>query len=228
MEYNNLEEVKSKVILGIFNDSAEEFEIKDGPCIHKGAFALRPLLPLPGSDQKGSDKTSFYVIGKEIMEYLAMDEKEILALARKNSMERYPGEMKVISDFMNLSDQMLVPDGVVIPQIYVLTNNSYCCGAAALFYQPELLQNLSELTGKDLAVFPANTNCVYCVPVNNVDQLREYQEMYQTAIKGTTEEVLLADVLHYDSVKKALKQLDGTIIDQEQTESKMHVRSSGR
>lgn len=225
MEFSSIEEMKSKVILGIFGKSDDSFNLPDGPAIDKGAFSLRPLLISEKNSEE--DLSSFYVIGQEIMDKLGMIEKEVLELARQNSMEKYPGEMKAIANFINVTEQMIVPDGVVIPQIYVLTNKNNCCGAAAMFYQPDLLDNLAKLTSKDLAVFPANMNCVYCVPVASVEQLVEYQEMYKTAIDGMAH-VLSEDVLHYDLTNKQLKDLSGNVIEAVQQQQGLHRMHSGR
>lgn len=223
MEFNSIEEMKSKVILGIFGKENDSFNLPDGPAVDKGAFTLRPLLISEQNSEE--DLSSFYVIGQEIMDKLGMNENEILELARKNSMEKYPGEMKAIANFINVTEQMIIPDGVVIPQIYVLTNENSCCGAAAMFYQPELLDNLAKMTSKDLAVFPADMNCVYCVPVTSVEQLAEYQEMYQAAIGGA-DHILSENVLHYDLANKQLKDLSGNVIEaiqQQQMPHRMHL-----
>ncbi len=157
-----------------------------------------------------------------------MKEKEILELAKQNSMEKFPGEMKAISDFISVTDQVMIPDGVVVPQIYVLTNEHNICGAAAMFYQPELLDNLSRLTGKDLAIFPVDINCVYCVPVSTGEQIEEFREMYKMAVDGMSH-VLSEDVLHYDMVNKQLKDLSGNIIETiQQQQQMMHRFHSGR
>lgn len=225
MEFNSIEEMKSKVILGIFGKDNNSFDLPDGPAVDKGAFTLRPLLISEQNSEEGM--TSFYVVGQEIMDKLGMSEKEMLELARQNSMEKYPGEMKAIANFINVTEQMIIPDGVVIPQIYVLTNENSCCGAAAMFYQPELLDNLAKMTSKDLAVFPADMNCVYCVPVTSNEQIVEYQEMYQAAI-GDADHVLSEQVLHYDLANKQLKDLSGNVIEAIQQQQMLHRIHSGR
>lgn len=95
-----------------------------------------------------------------------------------------------------------------------------------MFYQPELLDNLAKLTSKDLAVFPADINCVYCVPVSGVEQLVEYQEMFQTAIEGM-DHILSENVLHYDMANKQLKDLAGNVIETIQQQQAIH-RGHGR
>lgn len=223
MIYNSVEEMKSKLILGIFSKENDFFNITDGIGISKGPFVLRPLLI---ADNEGKENSSFYVVGKEIIQTFNMSEDEIITIAKQNSMEKYPGEMKALTDFISITERVMVPDGVIIPQIYVITNSNLCCGAAAMFYQPELLANLAELTKKDLAVFPADLNCVYCVPVSNAEQLREYQDMYRVAIEDT-EHVLSIEVLHYDATNKQLKQLDGVAIDLAQEQNNMRMRMHG-
>ena len=226
MRYESAESIKENLILGIFSKENDSFNFAESTCIKKGDFSLRPLLINDSRDAE--NETSFYVVGKEIMDILAMNETEILELAKKNSMEKYPGEMKLITDFLSVTEQTIIPDGIAIPQVYVLTNSQNCCGAAALFYQPELLQNLADYNSKDLAVFPANLNCVYCVPMANVEQLKEYQEMYAKAVQGV-EHILSENVLHYDLANKQLKQLDGAVIDLEQIQSvnRRRVHSAG-
>lgn len=225
IEFNSIEEMKAHIILGIFSKEKESFEMSGGPSLDKGGFSLRPLLV---SEKNSSGELySFYVVEQEIMDKLEMTEEEILQLARKNSVEKYPGEMKAITEFINVTEQMMIPDGVVIPQIYVLSNENYCCGAAAMFYQPELLDNLSKLTGKDLAVFPADMNCVYCVPVSNKEQIAEYQEMYKMAIEGM-ESALSDNVLHYDMANRQLKDMAGNVIEAIQQQQMTRRTHSGR
>lgn len=135
-----------------------------------GKFFLCPILINDKKSIEGVQNS--YVVGYEIMNTLGMNDKEILELAVKNSIEQHPGVIKAVKDFVD-KEQELLPDSIVMPHIYVLTNEDVCYGAAAMIYQMELLENIAKLTSKDLALFLTDKNCVHCVPVTGAEQLME-------------------------------------------------------
>lgn len=223
MEFQNKEEIYSKVRLGIFNKEEAFYDFSKIPIIDRNSFVLCPIVI--NDTNYVEQNPTVNMADSEFINKFGLNDKEILDFAIKNSTEHYPGIVKTVMDFVDNPPSM-IPDGIVMPQIYVITNEDLFHGAAALIYQPQLLENIANLTNKDIAIFLTDKNCVHCIPVSDSEQVLEYQEIYRNAMEGI-ENILSADVLHYDAKNKLIKDLGGNVIETirvQQIENKTHLR----
>lgn len=208
----SIDEFKSRLFLSVLPASkmVEDYNV---PCLNKGTFRLVPRLLLGEKDSAGIYETSA-VVTHEMMVDVGIDMDTIFDVCMDNSKRLYPGELSEISEYLDDTEMEMAPDGIVMPQIFVLTNSVGVNGANAFFYQPELIDNLATMIGKDLLVFPAGTNEMFCIPVSNSTQISELQDMYNEAVSllGAEDESPLAfEIMQYDHVRHNVRQMDGSI-----------------
>lgn len=150
------------------------------------------------------------VVTHDMMLDIGMDMDTLFDECKSNSKKMYPGKVIGISEYLGKGDMEIEPDGIVMPQVYVLTNAAGVGGAAAFFYQPDMVDNLATMLGKDLLVFPAGKNEMFCIPVSNSTQIGEIQEMYNEAVTSLgldEEQPLSAEVMQYDHIKRNVRQM---------------------
>lgn len=194
----------------------------------KGKYALVPRL-LIGEKNTVGDYELSAVVTHEMMLDVGMDMDTLFDECRQNSRKLYPGEISGIAEYLEKME--VEPDGIAVPQVYVLTNSGGMNGAAAFFYQPDLIDNLAEMVGADLLVFPAGKNEMFCVPISNSTQIGEIQEMYGKAIAllGLDEErPLMSEIMQYDHLKHNVRQMDGSTFSLGEENNVASVRHKSR
>lgn len=182
------------------------------PYQSRGKYALAPRLFVGEKNDAGNYELSAFVTHEMLLD-VGMDMDTLFEECRQNSRKLYPGEIAGISEYLEKMDMEMEPDGIAMPQVYVLTNSCGMNGAAAFFYQPDLIDNLATMLGKDLLVFPSGKNEMFCIPISNSMQLGELQEMYYQAISLLdldAEHPLAAEVMQYDHIKHNVRQMDGS------------------
>lgn len=200
------------------------------PYQDKGKYALVPRLFIGKKNDDGNYELSA-VVTHEMMLDVGMDMDTLFEECRKNSRKLYPGEISGLSEYLEKMDMEMVPDGIAMPQVYVLTNSCGMNGAAAFFYQPDLIDNLAAMVGKDLLVFPSGKNEMFCIPISNSMQLGELQEMYSQAIRLLDldeDRPLAAEVMLYNHLKHNVRQMDGSTFVLGDGENAGQMRHKGR
>lgn len=208
----DLEEFKERLFISVVNYFENRDILNNVPHEVKGDFALIPRVCLGNKSDAGIYSESA-LVNDELLLEMEIDMDTVMDIAKSNSKNIFPGKICSITDYLDPSEGGMAPDGVVVPQVYVLTNNAGINGAAAFFYQPDLVENLSSMIEKDLLIFPSGENEMFCIPVTGQTQLGELQEMYTEAISelGLDEEKpLSANVLKYDSLTHMVQQMDGS------------------
>lgn len=220
----NIEDFKSQLFLDVV--SAEQEAALEGigvPYQHKGNFALVPRLRI--------EHDMSAVVTHDMLLDIGMDMDTLFDECKSNSIKMYPGKVVGISEYLGKGDMEIAPDGIVMPQVYVLTNAAGVSGAAAFFYQPDMVDNLATMLGKDLLVFPAGKNEMFCIPVSNSTQIGEIQEMYNEAVTSLgldEEQPLSAEVMQYDHIKRNVRQMDGSSFTLDGLENSAVVRHNSR
>jgi hypothetical protein len=220
----DIEDFKSRLFLDVVSEEQKAaLEGLGVPYQSKGSFVLVPRLLL--------DKDMSAVVTHEMLLDIGMDMDTLFEECKINSTKMYPGKVVGLSEYLSKEEMEIEPDGIAMPQVYVLTNATGANGAAAFFYQPDMVDNLATMLGKDLLVFPAGKNEMFCIPVSNSTQLGEIQEMYNEAVSSLgldEEQPLSAEVMQYDHIKRNVKQMDGSSFSLDGLENSAVARHNSR
>lgn len=221
----DIEDFKSRLFLDVVpletkKAVLDEFGV---PYQGKGSFALVPRLFL--------DSDMSAVVTHEMLLDIGMDMDALFEESKKNSTKLYPGKVVGISEYLGKSEMEMEPDGIAMPQVYVLTNAAGMNGAAAFFYQPEMVDNLATMLGKDLLIFPAGKNEMFCIPVSSTTQIGEIQELYSEAVSSLgldEEQPLSAEIMQYERLKRNVRQMDGSSFSLDGLENAAAARHNSR
>lgn len=161
-----------------------------------------------------------------------MKKDELFQLAAENSKKLFPGEISPLSKYTETHSETELMDGIMAPEVFVISNKAHFYGASALFYQPELLSDMSkELGGMDIVLMPLGTDEIYCFGYSDSFKLSEYQELYEDILLSMDQdkECLGTDILCFDAQKSVVENIHGeTVIEVSQQEAKGHIQHRGR
>lgn len=228
----DINEFKERLFIDVntLESKKEALEKFGVPYQSKGKFALIPRLLVGDKNDDGNYELSAVVTHEMILD-VGMDMDTLFEECCKNSRKLYPGKISGISEYLEKMDMEMEPDGIAMPQVYVLTNSSGMNGAAAFFYQPDMIDNLAEMVGNDLLIFPSGKNEMFCIPISNSMQIGELQEMYSQAISLLNldeDHPLAAEVMLYDHLKHNVRQMDGSTFALGDGENTNQMRHKGR
>lgn len=206
------EELMSRVILAVRNYSQNKEGQAGFPHMRKGDFAIFVQL-LVGKKTSADQYTTCLTVTDDLMEKWDVSFEELVEAAYANSREFFPGEICHLESFTDGSKENTIrPDGDVAPEVFVLTNDSHFNGAAVLFYQSELLDDLSEQHG-EIALMPTGTNEIYCIAAES-GHIHEYQQLFDEVVEAMgNEEVLSKEVLLYNRNSRELERPNGESFD---------------
>ena len=125
----DIEDFKSRLFLDVVSEEQKAaLEGLGVPYQSKGSFVLVPRLLL--------DKDMSAVVTHEMLLDIGMDMDTLFEECKINSTKMYPGKVVGLSEYLSKEEMEIEPDGIAMPQVYVLTNATGANGAAAFFYQP--------------------------------------------------------------------------------------------
>lgn len=118
-----------------------------------------------------SDNASF-IVKNEHLYLLQLSSSEALEIAKKNSINKDEYQIKniaeVINEVMGMDDDIMLDD--MQPPIYVITNQSRCQGAAGIFINEELRQEVMDVIGEDYYVIPSSIHEVLVVGTSTIEK----------------------------------------------------------
>lgn len=118
-----------------------------------------------------SDNASF-IVKNEHLYLLQLSSSEALEIAKKNSINKDEYQIKniaeVINEVMGMDDDIMQDD--MQPPIYVITNQSRCQGAAGIFINEELRQEVMDVIGEDYYVIPSSIHEVLVVGTSTIEK----------------------------------------------------------
>ena len=207
------EEFLSRVYMNIVNASDFKEMVEKCPSVLKGDMALVPRLLL-------GDRTSSYFSGpsalvtNEMFLELEMSIDDFQERAMTNSKEMFPGRIVDVIKESGISDSenFMLFDNIAVPAVYAVTNSIYDGGMAAVFYDPDTLDNLASMKEKDIIVFPVDGSAAFCVEFNGSEQFEEMQSDYAeicAEMKERGVNVLSDKILHYDRASRTLTTTEG-------------------
>lgn len=216
MEANKLdrEDVRDRLILSVINYDSNRDNIEDFPYMKRGDFAILMQL-LAGEQNQEGQYTAYLTVTKDMQEKWSIPERELFEMARDNSRRLFPPKILDLMEFAEACPDAIRPDGTAAPKGFVLTNEKYFNGAATLFYEPHVLDDISErMGGKDVMVFPAGANEIYCLPADSPESLEACREIFETFVKEMDRSGYLSrDVLRFVASEGSLRTISGNEVD---------------
>lgn len=216
MEIANMtsDEIASRLMLTVMNYEENKENITDFPYIRKGKFALVTQLCV-GEKNDAGQYTACLTVTDSMIKQWGFQKNVLFEIAADNSRTLFPSICEPLEKYLDtdhLKDHAMLPDGVVIPNVMVLTNEYHFNGAATMFYDPEKLNEAAtKLSCKKLALMPSSVNQIYCIPQKGNDDLTAFQELYQKFAEALGKENMLSeDILTYDAKTRTITESTGT------------------
>lgn len=211
MNYSK-EEVMDRVFLSVMEREGNEEYLSNIPHDIQGDYAVCPRFYYGDRSDDGSYEQSA-AVSHELLLGLECDVDTLLSVARENSRNSLPGEIVDLSkQSVDDGDPALLFDDIDIPKAFALVNRKSYDGLSVLFYQPELVEDLSSYLEKDVMIFPVDKDVLYCVGVKNTDELESLASSYKEAADKFSElgEKMLSDhPIHYDRIKHSFHIVGG-------------------
>lgn len=110
-----------------------------------------------------------------------------------------------------VSSKKILPEVIITRgnddmEMYIVTNRSGTCGASAVWY-PGVLENLAEVTGKNLYVIPSSKNEMIVRPDDGMMRAEGYRRMVNMMNKEISDDDVLSwCVFYYDRKKKVFRE----------------------
>lgn len=194
--------VSSHVVMKLVNSDRNAERLKDVP--HREVYDLsveyRILVNYDNEMQGAISVTN------AIMEGCGLNEIALHTCALENT-------KKLLGvSVMSLGDKMrslgVEENPFSNPPFYIISNDSYCFGAASVLYD-EALQSCSEkLNNQDLVVLPSSVHEIICIPANTLES-SELLEMVRSVNANTVapDEQLSDNFYMYDAKKHLFSDL---------------------
>ena len=211
MNYSR-EEVMDRVFLSVMEREGNEDYLSNIPHDIQGDYAVMPRFYYGDRSSDGS-YTQSAAVSHDLLLGLECDVDTLLSVARENSRNNIPGEIVDISKLASDGDDFsFFFDDIDIPKAFALVNKEKYDGISVLFYQPELVEDLSSLLEKDVMIFPVDKDVLYCVGVKNNDEIESMTESFKEAadrLSEIGEKVLSVNPIHYDRIKHSFHIVGG-------------------
>ena len=197
------EELAERLILSVLNAEESNERLFNFPNIIKGGFALVSQLCL-GDKNIDGQYTSCITVTNDILNGWDISKFEMFDLAIQNSRSLFPVLVEPLDSMTGVlsgSEKGLFhTDGVNLPNCYILTNKGFFNGAAALFYEPDVLNRLSKKCRADnIYLFPSSTNHIFCIPSSNLLSKEECTELQSALFSESEEKPLFDKIMVYDN-----------------------------
>lgn len=206
-------ELENRLILSAINYEENREKLEGFPYIKKGSYAVLAQLCIGEKNEKGQ-YTACLTVTEHMLEGWKLSKEKLFEVAVMNSKRLFPVECLSIDKFMDYSYQdtaIMLPENVEISDIIVLSNKEHFNGVATIFYEPEVLDEISQkINSEKIMLFPSSINEIYCMPLRGKEHEQEYMEIVANWL-----EVLQADALTsksamiYDSKSKEINEIEG-------------------
>ena len=234
MEFDELkdsskEDIESRLILSVVNYSDNMKYLASYPVVQKGDFALYTQVCIGEKNDYGL-YTACVSVSEEMRQSWGINRNELFETAAENSRLFFPGEIKPLNEFVNRTEGLIMPDGTAIPEVYVFSNKNHFNGAATLFYQPELLDQLGKELNKDhFVLMPTGVNEVYCIATDKKADLMGYQVLFDEILESIDKHSAIScNVMDYDVKNQMVEEIGGDTYSLDVDDTPQFVRGKGR
>lgn len=198
---------QERVFLAVIGMAQNKEYLSQIPHVKKGDYAIFCQIGLGDKNMSGCYDSCITVTNK-MFESWNIDVNQMMDAAATNSQIMFPGELRSISAYDSGEHFNFFTN-----RVFVLSNKYHFNGAAALFYQPEILWNMSAAIGeKNFVLFPSGYNEILCLAIDRENEWKDYQTLFDSFrnVNGF-DRGLGSKILLMDCEKKSIRQLDGAV-----------------
>lgn len=198
---------QDRVFLAVTGTAQNKKSLSQMPYVKKGDYAIFCQIGLGDKNMSGC-YDSCITVTNELFEAWHIDVNRLMDAAATNSQIMFPGELRSISAYDHADSFHFLAN-----RVFVLSNKYHFNGAAALFYQPEILWNMSAAIGeKNFVLFPSGHNEILCLAIDRENEWKDYQTLFDSFrnVNGF-DRGLGSKILLMDCEKKTIRQLDGAV-----------------
>lgn len=201
------EDLAERLVLSVKNSDKDKEFLAIHPYINKGSFSLVCNLYV---DKKGTDEKELIAVSNELLNSLGISKSEMFELAVENSKKMFPVMAEPLESFSDLKD-IFITDGINLPKCVLLSNHQFFDGAAAMFYQNDILSKISnKLNCNELYLIPFSKDVVFCVPSSNLLSLDEIKSVAADFMNDFQDgDRLINSVMVYDSSSDIIREDTG-------------------
>lgn len=198
---------RERIILAVTNAARNDQVLSLIPHIRKGDYIVFCQCGLGTKNMSGC-YNSYITVTNEVFGPWHIKIDQMIDLAATNSQIMFPGELQSLNAYDSVHQFDFLSN-----RLFVLSNKYHFNGAAALFYQPELLKNMSAVIGeKNFVLFPSGYNEIFCLAIERGKNWKGYQELFDLfQNESGYRRGLGSKILFMDCEKKVIRQLDGGV-----------------
>lgn len=222
------EEIEGRLILSAVNYADNRKSLAALPVVQKGEIALFVQM-LTGEKNQYGVYTECCSVTEEMRQSWGINRNILFSKAAENSKYLYPGELKPLSDYVNNTAGMIMPDGQTVPDVYVLSNAYHFQGTATMFYAPELLDELGRSLKKDhIVLMPTGADESFCIALGEKADLLGYQVLFDEVRENMEHSALTQNVMEYDVKTQLVEDIGGETFTLDVDDTPQLVRGRGR
>ena len=213
LENLEIEELSARLFLIAINYDENQEKLFAFPFERRGSFAILTQLCVGEKNNLGQ-YTACLTVTNNMLENWGVTKESLFCMAAENSKHLFPAEYKNITEYLDSNhcfEPIMLPDGVDVSQVFVLTNRQHFNGAATIFYAPEVLDEIAEKVHTDkVMLLPSSINEIYCMPIRNSEVVQEYEEIFSGLIDILGgEELITRKAMEYDTKTKEFSEVEG-------------------
>lgn len=207
VDFPDWQDWQDRVFLAVTGIAQNKEFLSQMPYLKKGDYAIFCQIGLGDKNMSGCYDSCITVTNK-LFEAWHIEVNRLMDVASTNSQIMFPGELRSISAYDSGGHFNSLAN-----RVFVLSNKYHFNGSAALFYQPEILWNMSAAIGeKNFVLFPSGYNEILCLTIDRSNEWKDYQTLFDSFrnVIGS-DRGLGSKILLMDCEKKSIRQMDGAV-----------------
>lgn len=206
-----MEDLSERLILSVINYNESAERLLTFPHIRKGSFAVLAQLCMGEKNINGL-YTTCLTVTNDMLNGWNIGKDNLFKMAAANSQKLFPAISEPIVSFLSSEGvRKFLEDDFDISKVIVLSNESFFNGAAALFYESDILDRIAkELNSGKMFIMASSVNHMYCIPENAGLSEEALQDIFKE-LSGVVEESkkICDSILIYDSSQKMISEAGG-------------------
>ena len=215
MQTDNMtsEELSSRLMITVINYEENKDKLDDFPYIQKGSFAILMQLCVGEKNDKGH-YTVCLNITNSMLDKWGLDKETLFEIAADNSKKLLPVMYQTVENYLDVDVYDSLPkiaEEIDISNIVVLTNKMHFNGAATMFYDTDVLNDIAAyLKSERVILLPSSVNQIYCIPYDKNEMIHECQELFKELVTASSrEDSLTKSVLTYNARNGLVTEMNG-------------------
>lgn len=215
MQTDNLssEELASRLMITVINYEENKDKLDDFPYIQKGSFAVLMQLCVGEKNDKGHYTVCLNITNSMLNKW-GLEKNTLFEIAADNSKKLFPAMYQTVENYLDVEVYKSLPKisgEIDISNIIVLTNHMHFNGAATMFYDPDVLNDIAaSLHSEKITMLPSSVNQIYCIPQRTNEEIQECQEIFKELVAASNrEEALAKSILTYNARNGMITEMNG-------------------